>query len=302
MSRRDNRRRWRRQAPLLLAALAMTALPTVRALAQATDCPPAAARQVETLSQVSAHVLRRDLVLLEDSRRQERVQGIVERLLAGDNARRVIKAAIVNDADLFIFSSADGTLYVSAGLVDLLAADADLAYALAHEMSHVDACHHAQAFESVRSRQQAVATGAAILTAVLFIATVGAAAAASGPLGTATASSTAITNVGGLLMGQALMVPVRTGQVQLAKPALARSYIEDSGVVFDPALFASLIRARYTGFDEPTERAAHERARKRVEAAGWALPAALSVWAWRLGERASGHLKAWEPAPSGARP
>lgn len=258
----------------------------------AADCP---AETAQSVGMVTNQVFAMDLVEIDDERARRRAEAMLARL---DDAGRPLRRpaiVVVSEPGLGSFSSADGTLYLSHELT-ALASDEELAFALAHELAHGQRCDHYQHFESVRSRRQMIVTGSAVAAVALMILTLGAGMAATGPLGAQTAASSQIINVGTSLAAGVANAGPNSARVTTTRPMLARSYMDNEAVrspVYSPALFETVIKARYTGYGAPLEQAANQAALQRLQARGIAFDGtALARLKDGAASRLEGHLRA----------
>jgi hypothetical protein len=275
----------------LAMALSCSGLPCARAAEADAACARDGAVELgRVMDQVHAH----DLILLDAAAQEQRVAGILNRLQAQGPSPAPLRIFLFNDGDLNAFSGPDGALYVSGALLTT-ASDDELAFVLAHEIEHIAQCDHLREFNSTRSTRQVIVAGTAALAVVLAIVTLGAGAAAAGPMGTSTVASSNIINVGTMAVTNVISIPGRTGKVELVRPTLARSYIETehgASPVYSPALFGTIVKLRYTGFGDEAEAKANARAQARATRAGYAVePVPLAGLRTRAGPALVDHLR-----------
>ena len=275
-----------------LAALASACCWTTpgQAAEAAPGCPGTEATNLGlVMDQVHAH----DVIRFESDAMATRIGGLVARLNAAAAAPMPLRVLVYNDLEWNAFSSPPGSIYLSAALV-AAANDDELAWAMAHEMAHLERCDHFSEFAATRSKRRAVVVGSTAAVILLSILTVGAGAAAMGPMGTATSTSSAIINVGSVAIAEASLVPFNTGQVQLVRPILARAYIDGehaASPVYAPSLFETVMASRYRGFGADVETATNAAAAALVAKAGFVPPPALpSDLRKRAGDRLTDHL------------
>ena len=72
------------------------------------------------------------------------IDDIVERLKISGGINRHFQVKLLTISEPNAFSLANGSIYISAGLFHNIASEAQLAFLLSHEMSHVILCHHMQ--------------------------------------------------------------------------------------------------------------------------------------------------------------
>lgn len=79
-------------------------------------------------------------LICNDNNLENAIYKVLQSITRSDDVKYQIK--LLNNSDLNAFSLSDGTIYISIAMLGLIDNEAQLAYLLAHEMSHIELDHH----------------------------------------------------------------------------------------------------------------------------------------------------------------
>lgn len=133
--------------------------------------PPPAAAEAEVVELGFGHA--RDLYetntrfLVLDEALNERVTAIGERVALASGGSFDYRFRIVNSPTANAFATAGGYVYVTTGLIDLVATADELAGALAHEIAHNNQSHLTGRIRSAERAEAAIAVASLVLAAGL---------------------------------------------------------------------------------------------------------------------------------------
>ncbi len=129
---------------------------------EAADRQPSESEEVEMGRHMAGMLL--GAAPLEPSVSMQRYVNLVGRWLTLCSTRPQIewRFGVLADADVNAFAAPGGYVFVTRGLLDLLASEAELAGVLAHEISHVTAQHHLKAMRNENLMSAAADVGAAV--------------------------------------------------------------------------------------------------------------------------------------------
>jgi len=230
-------------------------------------------QKLEQLGTVVHMLMRHDMVFLRDVALERSLDRILQRLTESKkNPQHTYRIWVINDTIPNSFSGPNGTIYITTGLLDLAHSESELAFFLAHELAHLEASDQIERFASIKRKKTATIAGAAVLGALLIVATAGAGAAAMGPMGTATTSSTMITSVGGTATAMVVSGAISSGSGDYAKVRFGRVGGHTECVnhpVYASALFGYLVAGLYEGYGSEKEKEANEVAIRYLRTAGY---------------------------------
>lgn len=255
----------------LLAAIyvCMTTFTTANAEGEKKSC-----RNDDTihLGNITDNLYRHNMVFLEDIALENYLNTIVAKLEDIPAQTGNYNVKVVNDSILNSYSSPVGTIYITTGLIGSLKNEKELAFILGHEMAHIDSCSQFNEYSTIKTRRQAIIIGGSVLAVAVVVATVGMAAAAAGPMGTATSSSTMISSIGANVAGVSFSQSMSSGKINFAKVPMGKSGIpteHDQHPVDFPAIFGSVIKGAYEGYGIEEEKKANEFSIHLLSKAGY---------------------------------
>lgn len=253
------------------------------ALAETTDQD----QKVKDFGDVTNILLRHDMVFVIDPALGEYFNGIIQTLNNANKLSNTYRVKVVNDLVPNSFSGPDGIIYITTGLLDSLQSKSELAFVFAHEIAHVETSDQFDTFVNIKRKRIAAITAATALAIVLMVVTVGASAAAMGPMATATTSSTIITNVGvtaSMMAMEAGTTTPRVGKLDkienFTKVRFGKVGASTEGQhhsVYAPALFGSLIKGIYEGYGQKKEIDANNTALQYLSQAGYPTTGGQSI-------------------------
>jgi len=215
------------------------------------------------LGRVVSTLITHEYVILDNPSLITYLNNILKEIVSVNNIENDYRIIVINDFIPNSFSDPEGTLYITSGLLDIIENDDEIACILAHEIAHVESYNMLNAFDGIITQRKAVIATGIIVSAALVVATVGMSAAAMGPMGTATSSSTMITNIGSFATTSVLSATVSppkfentAGLKELSKARLGRVGIKsepEQHPVYAPALFGVVIYGIYKGYGAEEE-------------------------------------------------
>lgn len=232
-------------------------------------------QEIDELSNVIRVFVAHDVVFLEDAKVTRKMRSILTQLLSdnGLNAE-AYDFRIINDTLPNVFSGPDGMIYMSTGLLQVLNSDSEVALILAHEIAHHQAGDFFAQFNSTYDEQTAKVVGGVALMTVLVIVTAGVAAAAAGPMGTATTSSTMISTTGAVAATASYSAVVSTDIAMRDRLKYSKTNPQSDVAnhpIYATALLDALNHSIYDGYGTDKELAAEKKALSYLQTAGYQI-------------------------------
>ncbi len=227
--------------------------------------------KLEALGRAMDHVLQHDYIFLADARTQGAIEDILRRLTAsGDQLSTNYSVYLLNSVLPNAFASPSGSIYVTTGLLDSLQDEAELAFVLAHQISHVEGADSYAEFAKVHSKRNKIMWGTFIAMGVITIATLGAMASAGAALNTAGVSAAQASGMAAL--NTVAVVSTQLTQIENSRIRFAKAGIQSEPAhhpVFAPALFSAMHQSVFDGHGVESETRCNIAARELLVNAGF---------------------------------